>query len=625
MQANNLSESQLSYVPQLKSYRLSANIDQFSATPGADLAPNLRYSVAAVPNDPIYPSQYALPKISAPTGWDTTTGSSSIVVADLDTGFAVNHQDLASKWAPGGYDFVDNTSDVSAGKTNPAGGGVSHGTMTASIIAAATNNSLGVAGVCWQCRLLPIQVLDDTGSGDTSTVASGIYYATDQGARVINMSLGSTFSDSIMQAAVNYALAHNVVVVAAAGNSGPSGGVLYPGAYPGVLAVGATDSSDVIASFSSRGPQVGVVAPGVGITGAAWSSGNQTSAYATGSGTSFASPEAAGTAGLILSVQAGLSQTGVVHLLENTTDKPAGMSGQNFTNSYGYGRINVSSALSGGAISGLGSYGWQFVSQTAYSDSGRTTPVTITNLSPGQTVYLRLVAKNTGTATWLNSGANPIDLGTTFPQDRSSTFCSSGWLACNRPARLTEASVAPGASGTFDFTYTAPSAGGLYLEHFSLVAEGLAWLNDPGVNYYTVVNSAYAWQFIAQAAYTDSSKTTPVDLTQLTGGQTVYLTLTVKNAGTATWYQNGSFPLDLGADQPQDRSSAFCAAGWLSCNRPTQLPQASVAPDQTVTFGFNYTAPVTAGLYLEHFDLVAEGLSWLPDLGINYYTIVHSP
>ena len=133
------------------------------------------------PNDPSFASQYALTAIHAPQGWDISTGSSSVTIAILDSGVDLNHLDLAGKILQG-YDFVNND--------NVPFDDYGHGTHVAGIAAALGNNGLGIAGVSWGARILPVKILDASGNGSYSNVATGIIWATDQGAQIINMSLG---------------------------------------------------------------------------------------------------------------------------------------------------------------------------------------------------------------------------------------------------------------------------------------------------------------------------------------------------------------------------------------------------------------------------------------------------
>ena len=164
-----------------------------------------------IPNDSSWASQWGPQKVRLPVAWDSTRGSSSVIVAVVDTGVDAAHPDLAGATLPG-YDLINSDSDP----VDDQG----HGTGVAGVIAARTNNRQGVAGVCWGCSILPIKVLDSDGHGDLAAVAAGIVRAVDAGAQVINLSLGGPASDPALNDAVTYATRNNVIVVAAAGNNG---------------------------------------------------------------------------------------------------------------------------------------------------------------------------------------------------------------------------------------------------------------------------------------------------------------------------------------------------------------------------------------------------------------------
>ena len=215
------------------------------------------------------------------------------------------HEDLNDGRVLAGCDF----SNPSGGDgTNDENG---HGTFVAGVIGAENHNSLGITGAAPGVHLLPVRVLDINGSGSYSAVEAGIMWATDHGANVLNMSLGGTASSSALQTAIQYAVDHGVTVVMAAGNcavavtgSCPTGNpTMYPAAYSssisGAIAVGATTSTDTVASFSSHGTYVDLAAPGVGIV-STW--GSADTAYAQGDGTSFASPYAAAAAAILRAV-----------------------------------------------------------------------------------------------------------------------------------------------------------------------------------------------------------------------------------------------------------------------------------------------------------------------------------
>jgi subtilisin family serine protease len=352
------------------------------------------YYALLLPNDPYAQSSWALQTTQAPSAWNQTTGS-SVLVAVIDSGFALDHEDLKQQWHKNpneigttqtgdrcwtgtpkdkasngcddddngyiddvsGWNFVASTNNPQAGQFNPIGAAVSHGTETAGLAGATSNNGIGIASFNWNTRLMPLQALNDDGAGYTSDVIAAIYYAVDNGAQVINMSLGGSQPDPAMQTAIDYAYDHDVVVVAAAGNCGTGqelgcdpgkpGAMSYPALSRHVIAVGATTSSNQRASFSSYGPGLDVVAPGAGtIVSPIWQPGNQTSNYA-GSlyGTSFATPFVTSLASLIKSMRPNTSVEDITALIDGSAQKIGGMAGKTYTPQYGHGLINNNSAI----------------------------------------------------------------------------------------------------------------------------------------------------------------------------------------------------------------------------------------------------------------------------------------
>lgn len=282
--------------------------------------PNARAWATLLPNDPGWLQQWGPQKINAPQAWDLTMGSPDQVIAILDSGVTINHPDLTNQlWVNPGEVPANGIDDDANGKVDDVWGwhfyhnwdgetyvpaednqvadDYGHGTHVAGIAGAEINNGTGVAGMAGDSKLMTVKVLDQYGIGWYDDIAQGIVYAVDNGAQVINLSLGGTASSQALQDAVNYALAHNVLVVASTGNDG--GAVLYPAACDNVLAVAATDRDDQRPSFSNYGPQVDVAAPGVDIYSTwPWRDG-----YWTESGTSMSAPHVAGVAALIWATQ----------------------------------------------------------------------------------------------------------------------------------------------------------------------------------------------------------------------------------------------------------------------------------------------------------------------------------
>lgn len=286
----------------------------------------------AIPNDPYLDEQWALDAINAPGAWDITTGTTDIVIAVLDSGVQLSHPDLEANLIDG-YDFVNEDS-------NPEDD-FGHGTHVASIIAGVTNNGVGVAGVNWQARLMPIKVLNEAGIGSVSHIIDGIEWAVDNGADIINLSLGSPYPSRALRQTVTNAIRRGVVIVAASGNEYEEQNRLsYPAAYDDVLAVGAVNEEGQHASFSSSGDHLHIVAPGVNILAATWSGSGAD--YAWYSGTSMAAPIISGVVGLLLTMNEDLTSHEVVTALTNTAQDVGEPGWDPLT---GYGIVDAESAI----------------------------------------------------------------------------------------------------------------------------------------------------------------------------------------------------------------------------------------------------------------------------------------
>ncbi|MCX5640583.1 MAG: S8 family serine peptidase [Planctomycetota bacterium] len=264
--------------------------------------------------------------INARGAWHISTGSPTTIVAILDGG--VNpHEQFADRMLPG--------INVPAGTTDTTDFCSNHGTMTAGVIAAAGNDAVGIAGIDWNTRILPVVVLNGC-SGVTSWLAQGLTWATDHGANVVNCSLQYSSSTSVMEIAVQYANQSGVAIVAASGNTADAG-VTYPAKYPEVIAVGSLNAADEISSTSAIGEGVDVEAPGVNVL-----STSGLNEYALSSGTSIAAPHATATIALMHAAAPHIPCTQLRVFLESTCHDvgkpgPDGISGM--------GRIDAGAAI----------------------------------------------------------------------------------------------------------------------------------------------------------------------------------------------------------------------------------------------------------------------------------------
>lgn len=411
--------------PKIEDVASASSDDPTFKVASGETYPLRTYKILAT-NDP-YGTQWWTTSTALATAWNVGAGSHQTTVAVIDTGFALNHEELAGRWATNsgeqgntltqsssqlnctdrslalsascnlidddyngvvddesgsttvqnpsrrnctdqsvalnkscnlvdddgngyvddvtGWDFANNDASVQAGQTKPNGSGTEHGTEVLGILAATGNNGKGLAGVNWSTKLLPLQAINDDGYGNTLTVGQAIYYAADRDVDVISLSLGSTGSDPYTRQAVQYALDKGSLVVAASGNDGCNC-MLYPANYPEVLAVGANNSSNQRASFSSFGSNLDIVAPGENMISSTWSPSNQTSAYVGGiDGTSFAAPYVSGLLSLARSQQPDATWGELVGSLVSTANHSGLSAASPFSSYIGSGYARAGSYL----------------------------------------------------------------------------------------------------------------------------------------------------------------------------------------------------------------------------------------------------------------------------------------
>ena len=376
--------------------------------------PDALVPVDFVPNDPYYTSEWHLQKIGASTAWNTSIGY-GVTVAILDSGIDSTHPDLVGQLVPGWnfYDNNSNTADV-----------YGHGTMVAGVVAAVGGNSLGVVGISFGSKLMPIRVTDTSGYAYISDLANGLTWAADHGARVANMSFAVQAYSTVIGAA-QYFMNKGGVVMNSAGNSGSLDTTPASGA---LVSVSATTSSDTNASWSTYGPYVDVAAPGVGIWTTTMGGG-----YASVSGTSFSSPLTAGVAALMMAANPKLVPSQIVGMLESTA---VDLGTPGYDDHYGYGRVDAAAA----------------VAAAVASVAADTTPPTVSIASPTGGSVNGLVSVSVNASD--NVGVTRVDLlvnGTVLASDTSAPYAfswDSGGLAGTSVSLVARAYDAAGNVGT---------------------------------------------------------------------------------------------------------------------------------------------------------------------------------
>ncbi len=302
------------------------------------------------PSDPFFSLQYGLHNTGAPIqgqpglpnadisalkAWIGAPDGRQIVIAILDTGVSYSHPDVAPKLVPGW-----NCTGIGAPDDADDSWYFSHGTACAGVAAAIGDNGIGVAGVCWGARIMPVKVANAFGSSSETQAGNGMIWAADHAANVASMSLG--FSDGIafFHDSVRYAYRKGLVVVAASGNS-PGAPIAFPARWPEVIAVGATNNRDELAQFTSTGPQMSVSAPGVDIY-TTWDTTAEPDSYHYETGTSMSGPFVAGLACLLLSANPSLTNDQIRFVIEVTADDKGD---PGWDPGFGWGRVNARAAL----------------------------------------------------------------------------------------------------------------------------------------------------------------------------------------------------------------------------------------------------------------------------------------
>ena len=288
--------------------------------------PNYTLRTNSVPNDTEADSQWAIQDMELDKAWDVETGDENIIIAVLDTGIDYNHVDLSSN-VIAGYDFVNDDNDAMDDN--------GHGTAVAGIIGAIGNNNKGIVGVNWACKIMPVKVVGSNGTGSYFNIAQGILYATDNNARVLNLSIGGYAYSEIFEAAIDYAVSAGCVIVAGVGDDNTNT-VMYPAGHDGVIGASATEESDKISMDSNYGNFLDIYAPGINIY-----TTKPNDEYGSESGSSMASAYVAGIAGFVLASSNTLTGAQVQTIIYNNSDWIK----MNYKGTYGHGKINAHRAI----------------------------------------------------------------------------------------------------------------------------------------------------------------------------------------------------------------------------------------------------------------------------------------
>jgi len=330
-------------------FMLSLNPDVAYAEPDYKLA------VQTIPDDPYFKYQYALlnyrqeiggpgsPRgymradMKATEGWEETKGNSGITIAVIDTGVDFSHPDLRKNILPGGRDFVFGDLDPSDDQ--------GHGTYICGIIAADTNNRVGVAGITWNCSILPIKGISTDGEGYTSWAVEAIVWAANRGVDIINLSVGASEISKALEEAIHYAWQRDILLVSCAGNHNHQ--VAYPAAYEDVMAVAGTDYLDHRSAFSNFGPQIEVAAPAsrIYVCYPTWAVKPGAPPYGFITGTSLSCAFISGFAGLIKSAKPWLTAEEIRNIIRFSADDVNAVDHPGWDPYLGYGRANLEKAL----------------------------------------------------------------------------------------------------------------------------------------------------------------------------------------------------------------------------------------------------------------------------------------
>lgn len=550
----------------------------------------INIQIAGFVNDNLFPRQENLFQMNIPQAWSITTGG-DIVVAVIDTGVREQHEDIVGKlWdnpeeIPGnrkdddgngyvddihGYNFMENNNDISDQN--------SHGTGIASIIAANTNNTKGIAGINWQAKIMVLKALNKLGGGEYNHVVRAIHYAVENGAKVINMSFGTYTDNPELKQAIEYAIDNNVVVVAAAGNNNKKQ-LLYPAGYPDVISVGAVDEAGERASFSNYGENLDVMAPGIDIPAA---SNISDSTYASNSGTSYAAAHITGLASLILSKFSNWKPYQVELAMKMSATN------QKDELEYGNGLVNAVVALNN--IQNTDKLSANIVASKydLLADGNTQSQITIEVKKNGA------LADNRWIYMYVDNNHLKVD----------------GQFIQNNKFELGKTD----SNGKIIFNVSSYVEGEREISFFDNISS--TKLGEIHINFNALMNrNNYDGIVVNQSS----------DL-KLDLGEEAELWVEFKNIGDSLWLGNDASEIGqvkIGTSGPNDRDSKIEHPSWISHNRIATFDQAVVNPGETIRISFLIKGN-QPGEYSETFELVSEYKAWLPKSKVSWSVVVNS-
>ncbi|MFA7308960.1 MAG: S8 family serine peptidase [Patescibacteria group bacterium] len=534
-----------------------------------------KVSLSFTPNDPFLSKQTYLASSNIINAWDTSLGSPTVVVAVIDTGVDYFHEDLQGRlWSNAsgqfGYDFVNKDTDPMDDH--------GHGTNIAGIIGANISNGIGIAGI-GNVKIMALKSMNTNGDGFASDIAEAVYFAADNGARIVNLSLGLPESTTVLDKAVQYAYTKGTIVIAATGNKGVKK-IDSPANHPLAVGVGALNSAESVAEFTNYGPELDLMAMGENVFAPTWSPTNLMTLYQQNNrGTSFAAPQVSGTAALILSRDPSLSADQLRKRLIISAKKIPGMQANEFSERYGYGKIDAGKAVTFDTVAPT-------VTASAFTLGNGVFQIT-GNAKDDSTTSSFLPDVTTSN---INQIRYQVDGG-------EWQIVKNTAIASSIPVNILTANLSTANHViNIEATDTSGNTGRKTLE-----------TKDATVGAISNVANDYKATLVSQSPYPSISP-----------AQKVNMVITYKNTGASLWTRD---KVHLGTSKAYDRNSQFADSSWLSGNR-IAMKEAVVAPGDLAHFEFTMTGPTAFGQFKEYFALVSEGVAWFSDIGL--YWVVNS-